>query len=136
MVLMVFITAISATTLTIAAGLTLGSDNDFDTDDEYYVDVAAPIFATPFIGTATATAGSGLVLTDTNQDFNALGVRIGDILENVTDGSSGVIETVAATQLTVSSLTGGTNDVFAATDVYRIRNQYGSGYFSWWSYTE
>jgi len=119
------VTAFTATTLTIGGGLTLGSENDFDTDDEYYVDIAAPVFATPFIGTAAATSGSGLVLTDTNQDFDALGVQIGDILENVTDGSSGVIETVTSTQLTVSSLSGGTNDVFASSNIYRIRTSMG-----------
>jgi hypothetical protein len=120
--------ALTKTTLTIGGGMTLGSENDFDTDDEYYVDVAVPVFATPFIGTATATAGSGLVLTDTNQDFDALGVQVGDIVDNLTNGKSRVIERVDTTQLTVSSLPvppADINDVFASADVYRIRTSMG-----------
>jgi len=118
------VTAVGQNQLTIGAGMSLGSENDFDTDDEYYVYVST--YATPFIGTATATAGSSnLDLVDSTKDFDALGVQIGDILENVTDGSSGVIESVATTQLSVSSLSGGTNDVFTSADVYRIRTSIG-----------
>lgn len=119
-----FITAISVTGLAIGAGLTQGSDNDFDTGDEYYVDIAASVFATPFTGrTIGATAGSGLVLTDTNQDFLALGVQLGDIVE-LADGSSGVIISKTATTLAVSSLTGATS-AFSANDDYRIRTSIG-----------
>lgn len=122
-------TALTKTTLTIGGGMTLGSENDFDTDDEYYVDIATPVFATSFIGTAIAD-GAGtevdgdLYLDDSAKDFDALGVQIGDIVELVADGSSGVINSVTATRLTVPSLTGATN-VFSINDVYRIRTSIG-----------
>jgi len=120
-----FITAISATTLTIGAGLTLGGENDFDSGDEYFIDINNPTYSTSYIGTATATGGSGgLILEDTTKDFIALGVQIGDIVELIADGSSGVIETVASTQLTVGALAGATA-AFSNSDVYRIRSSIG-----------
>lgn len=116
------VTAVASTTLTFSGGLSLGSDNDFDTDDEYFVDLTT--YPTAFIGTATTTAGSSsLTLEDTTKDFNALAVQIGDIVE-LADGSSGVIESLTSTTLTVSSLTGATT-AFANSLSYRIRTSVG-----------
>lgn len=115
------VTAVAINTLTIGAGLSLGAENDFDTDDEYYVSTST--LPALFVGTSTATAGSSnLVLEDTSMDFNDLGVRVGDIVDNLTDVSSGVIESMTSTTLTVSSLTTG---VFDSGDIYRIRTSMG-----------
>tara|TARA_R110002072_G_C7960630_1_gene533859 strand:- start:946 stop:4338 length:3393 start_codon:yes stop_codon:yes gene_type:complete len=119
------ITAFTSTTLTVGAGLTLGSENDFDTNDEYYIDINSPTYSTSFTGTAVATGGSGgFILEDTTKNFVALGVQIGDIVELVADGSSGVIETVTSTQLTVGTLIG-TTTAFSNGNVYRIRSSIG-----------
>ena len=115
------VSAVAANTLTIAGGLSLGADNDFDTDDEYYIDTTS--HPTLFVGTSTASSGSSnLVLEDTTKDFNDLAIKAGDIVDNLTDGSSGIIESVTATTLTVNSLTSG---VFNSGDVYRIRSSMG-----------
>lgn len=116
------VTAVSTNTLTISGGLSLGAENLFDTDDEYYVEVTSA--ATSFTGTAGA-GSSALNLVDATKDFDVLDVRTGDILENITDGSSGVIETVSTTQLSVSSLSGGTNNTFTSADVYQLRTSIG-----------
>lgn len=114
------VTAVSATTLTIGGGLTglaSATDNDFDVDDTYYVDVEA--VATAYIGTVTAS--DSLVLTDNTKDFTALGVEVGDIVENLSDASSGIIEDVDTTTLTVKALTGGASNTFTIADSYQIR---------------
>lgn len=79
----------------------------------------AATLATPMIS-GTATAGGPTTLTDTTKDFVALGVRVDDIVQNVTDGSRGVITTVAATTVTVAALRDGTDNQFQVTDVYQI----------------
>jgi hypothetical protein len=111
------VTNVTATTLTIGAGLNFGTENDFDTDDDYFIDVRAA--AAVFTGTATA-GSAGVVMNDSGKDFTKLNIQPGDIIENITGGSSGVIESVTATQITVDELTGGVNN-FSVNDVYQIR---------------
>jgi len=115
------VTAIAANTLTFGGGLSFGAENDFDTDDEYFVDVTA--VSSAFTGIATAT--SALVLNDATKNFSKLGIRVGDVLENITDGSSGIIEDISTTQLTVKALTGGANNTFTTNDNYQIRTSMG-----------
>ena len=50
-----------------------------------------------------------------------MGITNGDIVENLSDGSTGVIDSVSSNELTVKSLTGGVNNVFANGDSYQIR---------------
>lgn len=69
----------------------------------------------------TATGGSATTLQDSGAAFGTDGVAIGDIVENTTDGSSGAVTAVTATQLTITTLTGGTNNTFTAGDLYRIQ---------------
>ena len=69
----------------------------------------------------TAKGGSSnLTLKDTSNNFLDIGVAAGDTITNKTDGSSGTIQTVTATQLTVVSLSGGSNNVFTSGDSYEI----------------
>lgn len=110
------VTAVSTNTLTLSS-LTLGVDNDFDAGDEY------EIYSNM---SGTATGGSGdLTLEDNSRDFGDYGVVPGDIVDNLTDNSSGMVESVSSNELTVTALTGGTNNVFASGDIYQIRNDYG-----------
>ena len=72
-------------------------------------------------GTATAdTDANGLTLEDTNNNFTDINVSPGTTIFNTTDGSSGSITSVSANQITVSSLSGGTDNSFQAGDNYRI----------------
>lgn len=119
------VTNVSATTLTIGAGLDFGNNgvdtNDFDTGDQYFVDVTAA--ATAFTGTATA-GSAGLILRDSTKNFSKLGVRVGDILDNITGGSNGIIDDVSTIELRVKALTGGVN-AFTVGDNYQIRTSMG-----------
>ena len=74
------------------------TENDFDIDDEYVVIVEA----LAGMLTGTATVGSfGLVLEDANRNFELLGVSAGDVVENITDGSRGMMELVDDDAITV-----------------------------------
>ena len=92
------VTASSTTTIT--ATLSGGSENDWDVGDIYYL--------------AHAT-----VLTDGNKSW-AVNQWAGYDLINDSDGSSGNITSNTANTITVSSLTGGTNNYFRTGDEYRI----------------
>jgi len=113
------VTAVAATTLTIAGGLSLGTENLFDDGDEYYI--YPDELSNQLMGTAT-NANDNASLEDTNNDFNELDVTPGDIVDNITDGSSGVVDTVSINDLTFQSLTGGTDNDFDNGDSYIIRN--------------
>ncbi|MBI1732982.1 MAG: hypothetical protein HYR49_09480 [Gammaproteobacteria bacterium] len=74
-----------------------------------------------------ASAGSGTTtLVDAGADFPALGVVAGDVVRNLTDGSQGIVATIGTPDdqtLTVSSLYGGSDNVFAANDSYALIRQ-------------
>ena len=118
-----------ATSLTVNT-LTLGTDDDFDTGDEYVVYVNT--LGSRLRSTADA-ASSGLTLVDTNRDFNELGVLPGDVIDKY-DGSavvvgsprsSGMVQTVSANQITVGSLAGTATNSFTGGDAYTIRSNWG-----------
>ncbi|GEM_PF-1049667 len=111
----------SADSLTVSS-LQQGVENDFDEDDEYSVFIkdASNVLS----GTATA-GSSGLILNDTSQDLTDIGIRVGDVIENVSDGSSGIIASIDADEIEVKSLSGGTINTFASGNAYQIRNNYG-----------
>lgn len=58
-------------------------------------------------------------LIDSGRDFTQVGIKIGDIAKNVTDGSQGVISAIATTTIT-ATLSGGTDDDWDTSDVYEI----------------
>ncbi len=120
---MALVTGVSATSLTLGA-LSLGSDNDFDNDDEYVV--YKKNWNTNLLS-GTATGGSSSVtLNDTTKDFRETGVSAGMIVDNLSDGSSGMIEEVlSATRLRVKALNGGTNNIFTSGNNYQIRSNVG-----------
>jgi hypothetical protein len=114
------VSGVTQTVLTIGGLMSLGSENDFDINDEYFIDVAP---STVFVGTATV-GSSNLDLRDSTKDFVAIGIKVGDIVD-VEDGSSGIVEEVSTTQVTVKALTGTGDNTFDSTDNYRIRTSMG-----------
>lgn len=64
-------------------------------------------------------AGHATIMTDDNAHFIA-GEMVGLTIENVTDGSSGVVTANTETTVTVAALAGGTANAWATNDVYSI----------------
>lgn len=75
-------------------------------------------------GTHTGANNSTATLTDSGASFVANGVKEGDRVYNITDGSSGRVKSVdSATQLTIHPLTGGTDNDFDTNDIYSVSLQ-------------
>lgn len=73
--------------------------------------------------TGTHTAGtSTTVMTDSAAVFS-IDELVGKTIYNITDGSSGVVTANTATTVTVSSLTGGTDNDWDTSDAYEISSQ-------------
>lgn len=58
-------------------------------------------------------------LVDSGRDFTTLGIKIGDIAKNVTDGSQGAITAIVGDTIT-ATLAGGTENDWDAADSYEI----------------
>jgi len=81
--------------------------------------------------TATST-GSSVTLNDSGADFVALGVAQGDIIENLTDGSIGVVLSRGTTSIVLQTpgLEGGSDNIFTSGDTYDVYGiGGGAGYF-------
>jgi len=102
---------------TIRAILTGGTENRFDMNDRYLIPRVA----------GQTESNSTLTLTDSTKDFQALGVREGDLVQNFSDSSFGIVRSVSQDSLTVASLFGGTNNTFSNGDIYWIPRLNGSG---------
>ena len=74
-------------------------------------------FPQPIGGSATS-GGTGILLNSTG--IQALGVAVGDIIENVTDGSYAIIRSVAANSVGTSPLVGGSDNTWQNSDVWRV----------------
>uniref|UniRef100_A0A6M3KG33 Uncharacterized protein n=1 Tax=viral metagenome TaxID=1070528 RepID=A0A6M3KG33_9ZZZZ len=71
--------------------------------------------------TGSASGGDANTLTVAVDTFLTQGIVVGMYVRNITDGSYGYITTITdAKNLALSTLTGGTANVFAAADVYMI----------------
>lgn len=117
------VTSITANTLGIG-GLTLGTDNDFDDDDEYTV-IKTNWVTNILAGTATS-GSNNLTLEDSARDFREIRISNGNIIDNLDDGSSGMVESVTASdELTVKDLVGGTVNQFSSGDNFSIRSNVG-----------
>lgn len=98
--------------------------------------------ATIFYGTytGTATGGSGTTLQDSGASFLDGRFNAGDEVRNITDGSSARINSISSnTQINLTTLTGGSGNNFAASDVYAIQsktpwNNDGTGSYSTFHY--
>ena len=122
------VTNATMNTLTIG-GLTLGTENDFDVDDEYAV--IKTNWSTNILSGTAGGGSSNLTLVDSTMDFKEIGISAGNIVENLSDingtaWSKGIIESVGtSTELTIGSLSGGTNNQFSSGDSYLIRSNVG-----------
>ena len=68
-----------------------------------------------------ATGGGATSLIDTTKDFASYGLVAGMAVLNVTDGSKGVVSSIATTTITLASaLSGGGDNTFTAGDSYNI----------------
>jgi len=95
-----------------------GTDYTLDPDTGITIGEDFPGTTTNITG--TATSGAATTLGDTAVDFTALGLVAGMAVNNVTDGSSAVVSSTADHSLTITTLSGGTANVFAAGDSYEI----------------
>lgn len=85
--------------------------------------VPSIIVPTPNVSvTGTSTAFTANSITDTTKDFVALGVRVGDIISNPTNGLNSLITVVTTTQITFSVAS-----IFAATGAYNVHSQTDAG---------
>ena len=82
-------------------------------------------------GTVTTANGAGTTLTDSAATFVTSGVKAGMLVRNTTDGSIGYVVSVdSETQLTISGLSGGTDNDWDSGDAYQINKlvqNYSSG---------
>ena len=103
--------AVSRTALTLAA-LNGGVENDFDVGEGYR------------LRSNVGRAGFGsaeLMLADPTSDFIARGILSGDLVENLSDGSSGRVDNIFGPgSLSLSGLDFGRHNVFGEHDVYRF----------------
>ena len=99
-----------------------GMENDFDKRDVYFIELRG--LAHTLSGTA-ATGSRDFILEDTSRNFKELGVVPGDVIENLSDGSSGTISTVSRTELTLGRLSGGIENDFDFGELYRLRTNTG-----------
>lgn len=71
--------------------------------------------------TGTATGGSAITLENTGGNFIVWDVAVGDTVNNITDGSTGVVTGVDTTEITMSGgLSGGIDNDFDPDDEYQI----------------
>lgn len=95
-----------------------GTDYTLDPDTGVVIGGDLPTTLSNYAG--LATGGSATTLDDTSVDFTSYGLVAGMTVNNVTDGSTATISTIAATELTITTLSGGTNNTFSAGDSWEI----------------
>ena len=71
-------------------------------------------------GSATSGSGGVALVDASSADFSDLGVQLGDLVENLSDGSGGLVSSLSTNSLTVARLHGGTTNSFADSDAYQI----------------
>ena len=105
------VAAVGRTTLTLGS-LRGGAENDIDAGETYR------------LRSDTGVAGPGsanLRLADPDADFLARGILSGDLVQNLTDGSTGSVGNVAGPNgMSVTGLRFGVANAFAEGDMYRL----------------
>lgn len=105
------------------SGLMRGTSNSFAQDDFYVIETFN--YASAFTGNA-GSGSADTTLVDSSKNFKDLGVGPGDVIENLTDGSQGIIKSADNSgNIEVDSLSGGSNNTFTYNDQYRIRTSAG-----------
>ena len=108
------ISIVNDSTRITATSMQFGQDNSFDAGDEYQIVTGSG--TDKFNGVVTGLTG-GFTLEDNTRNFEDLGVSAGDVIENITDGTSFIINAIDNDEITV-----GTANVFNIGDTYRIRH--------------
>lgn len=114
----------------------IDEDNNFDDNDDGYVDLENmnfeyafpwlsqyrnPASATPILSGTTTASGLSNQLVDTNRNFENDGISVGDLVQNMTDDTVGIVANVSSNTLTISPLAKGLNElVFDTGDSYQI----------------
>ncbi|MGE0386640.1 MAG: hypothetical protein AB7Q97_18085 [Gammaproteobacteria bacterium] len=103
-----------------------GHDSRFDEHDRY---VIRPRQMIPAVALKADAASSQTMLVDQEVDFKRIGVAFGDVIDNLTDNSAGMVTSVFGSvfhRLTVRRLTGGAANAFQVGNDYRIRSTIGT----------
>lgn len=119
-----------------AASLTVtpligGTSNIFQANDRYVVIPSATsdrLKGTAGAGTGKDPITGEITLIDTARNFGGIGVVAGDIIENIPDGSRGLVDGVGTNSVTIQSSTmvGGTSNSFSTGNLYTIRSNSGT----------
>ncbi len=115
------VSAVSANSLTISS-LSLGTEDDFDTGDGY---VIVPKSTSSILTNVATVGGDNNTLADSVNDLTQIGAEVGDVIDNITDGSSATITSISTNEIEVDGLSGGTDNQFQTNDDYQIRTNYG-----------
>lgn len=75
------------------------------------------LFPEAIKGTATSV-GSGLILNSTG--IGSKNIAVGDVIENVNDGSLAVVKTKTTDQITTTQLIGGADNTWQSGDIYAV----------------
>lgn len=110
------------TTLTLTS-LVGGALNELRENDVFLI---KPQGAPAVLSGMAGSGSTGLELEDPTRNFRALGIYPGAVVENVADGSAGLIASVRNSVLVVRRLTGGVTNAFSPGQAYRIRSNTGS----------
>jgi hypothetical protein len=94
--------------------------DDYATDPDTGITIGEDFPGTITNVTGLATGGNATTLTDTTVDFTTLGLVAGMTVNNVTDGSTAAVSSVATNSVTITTLTGGSANTFSAGDSYEI----------------
>ena len=116
-----FVVQEAIATDTPAAGVLRVVDNPSVDKQRYrYSSWVTSTFTFVASATGTATAGpGGKVLTDSAANFGGTDdVKVGDVIRNTTDGSSGVVVSVDSTTQLTTTLSGGTENDWDVGDAY------------------
>ena len=77
------------------------------------------------VGPSTDGTAPATILHDTAATFETDGVKVGDVISNVTDSSAATVVTVdSEIKLTTTALTGGTNNEWRDTNVWKVTSDY------------
>jgi hypothetical protein len=113
------VASLTTTTVTVSA-LEGGTADVFDTDDIYYIEAAALNLGT-FAGVAEAASGGTML--DADADLESMGVVPGDVIDNLTDGTSGSVVSTDGDEVTLDS---GSGVQFDSGDSWRVRSAFGA----------
>lgn len=114
------------------SGLERGTNNSFAQGDVYVIEAfnlaknGDPTNIPDVFSGSAGSGSSGTTLVDSNKKFKDLGVGPGDVIEDITDGSKGIVKSADNSgTIEAESLASGSNNIFQYNDQYRIRTNAG-----------